>query len=209
MAAIVDNDHKDIHDMYSTSVCVPVTICCFKTHCISFYRTEDEKELLLTAYKAILGLIPKLKRYLPIKEGADHEYFYEVVNVVHSSAHTPCDTSTLMYITQMQGGCNTACSELLRWIKQNMFIYLGAGPNPIRIDLQANDKSMLGLNNPETGCLLILRDVSSMGEVFNNGVLKIWGTKMPIFLYKNHMYNPDNPEEGLFQGLFLVCVSPY
>jgi hypothetical protein len=44
---------------------------------------------------------------------------------------------------------------------------------------------------------------------FNNSVLTIWGTDMPVFLYDDYTYNPDNPEEGLFRGQFLVCVSAY
>jgi hypothetical protein len=48
-----------------------------------------------------------------------------------------------------------------------------------------------------------------MRAAFNNGDLKIWGTDMPIFLYNNYTYNPNDPEEGLFRGPFLVCVSAY
>jgi hypothetical protein len=32
---------------------------------------------------------------------------------------------------------------------------------------------------------------------------------MPVFLYDDYVYNPEDPEEGLFQGPFLVCVSTY
>ena len=31
---------------------------------------------------------------------------------------------------------------------------------------------------------------------------------MPVFLYEGYAYNPEDPEEGLFRGAFLVCVSP-
>ena len=30
---------------------------------------------------------------------------------------------------------------------------------------------------------------------------------MPTFLYEDYTYNPEDPEEGLFRGSFLVCVS--
>jgi hypothetical protein len=33
------------------------------------------------------------------------------------------------------------------------------------------------------------------------------GTQMPVFLYEDYKYNPEDPEEGLFRGAFLVCVS--
>ena len=48
-----------------------------------------------------------------------------------------------------------------------------------------------------------------MRHAFNNGDLQIRGVDMPTFLYKDYNYNPDDPEEGLFQGPFLVCVSAY
>lgn len=44
--------------------------------------------------------------------------------------------------------------------------------------------------------------------MLNTGILKIWGTDMPVFLYDDYMYNPDDPEDGLFKGPFLVCISP-
>jgi hypothetical protein len=87
-------------------------------------------------------------------------------------------------------------------------------------------------NHPEIGCLLIpakylldwdvdtnvyvnrsvrspADNISSVRAAFNNSVLTIWGTDMPVFLYDDYTYNPDNPEEGLFRGQFLVCVSAY
>jgi hypothetical protein len=50
-------------------------------------------------------------------------------------------------------------------------------------------------------------DMSSMRAAFNNGNMKIRGFDMPVFLYDDYAYNPEDPEEGLFQGPFLVCVS--
>jgi len=43
--------------------------------------------------------------------------------------------------------------------------------------------------------------------MFISGVFPIWGTDMPVFLYEDYIYNDEDPEEGLFQGAFLVCVS--
>ena len=48
-----------------------------------------------------------------------------------------------------------ARSEVIRWIKQNMVMYLAAGQNPISFDSQAKDKLLRGLNSLVTGCLLI------------------------------------------------------
>jgi len=48
-----------------------------------------------------------------------------------------------------------------------------------------------------------------MRATYNRGNMKIWGTDMPVFLYDNYMYNPKDPEAGLFKGPFLVCVRPY
>jgi uncharacterized protein YktA (UPF0223 family) len=123
--------------------------------CRRFYNTDEEKELLLTAYRAILDLIPKLKKLVPIQNDLDEEseYFYKVVDAVRSSAHTPC--VVLMYIVQMQGGCNTARSEAIRRIKQNTVAYLAAGRKPVKVDLQTKDKSSRGLNNPDFGRLII------------------------------------------------------
>jgi hypothetical protein len=63
------------------------------THCASIFRKDEEREILLTAYEAILKLIPKLKMLLPIEDDADPHYFYKVVNAVRN-AHTPRDTLT-------------------------------------------------------------------------------------------------------------------
>jgi hypothetical protein len=37
----------------------------------------------------------------------------------------------------------------------------------------------------------------------------IAGFQMPVFLYKDYTYNPEDPKESLFRGTFLVCVSPH
>lgn len=126
----------------------------------------------------------------------------------------------------------TARSEAIRRINQNMFMYLGAGRKPIKIDSQLKDKSLCGLNSLEIGRLIIpaehlpkwdadpnayvarsmrlpVDNISSTMDAFNTGDLKMWGVDMPTFLYNDYTYNPEDPEEGLFQGPFLVCVSPY
>jgi hypothetical protein len=59
-----------------------------------------------------------------------------------------------------------------------------------------------------SGVILMTRRCSTRAA-FSNGNMKICGTDMPVFLYDNYRYNPEDPEEGLFQGPFLVCVSPY
>lgn len=117
-----------------------------------FHRTDEEKELFLTAYKGILSLIPKLKRLLPIQKGTNPNYFYNVMRVV-CSVHTV--RNLLMDIMQMQGACNMAHSKAIRCIKQNIVRYLEAGQVPIKLDTQARDKSLHSLNNPITGQLLI------------------------------------------------------
>ena len=118
-----------------------------------FCRTQQQKDFLITAYKAILGLIPKLRKILPIRGDVDaEEYFYKVVNAVRS-AHIP--HNPLTYITQMQGGCSVARSESIRRIKQNIVVYLGAGRKPVQIDTQMKDKSLRGLNHPQIGRLLV------------------------------------------------------
>ena len=48
-----------------------------------------------------------------------------------------------------------------------------------------------------------------MMAAFNAGDLNIQGTDIPIFLYGDYTYNPDKPEEGLFQRAFFVCVSSH
>jgi len=64
--------------------------------CTSFYRKDEEKGFILTAYKAILDLIPKLKRFLPIEDDTDPDYFYKIVNAVRS-AYTLCDALTQVH----------------------------------------------------------------------------------------------------------------
>jgi hypothetical protein len=119
---------------------------------LSFYRTEDLKEIILTAYRAVLTLIPKLKKFLPFQDNADTELLYNVVAAVRI-AHTP--HSALIYVVQMQRGCSVARSEAIRRIKQSKFDYLAAGQKPVKIDSQIRDKSLHGLNHPEIGRLLI------------------------------------------------------
>jgi hypothetical protein len=123
-----------------------------------------------------------------------------------------------------------ARSKAIRWIKQSTFVYLEAGQKPIKVDLELKDKASHGLNHPDLGWLLIpaerlhdwdphpkmyvnqskrspVDNFPSVRDEFNTRVLKIWGRDMPTFLYEDYMYNPNDPEEGLFRGPFLVCVS--
>ena len=44
---------------------------------------------------------------------------------------------------------------------------------------------------------------------FLSGIYPISGFDMPVFLYEDYTYDPEDPEEGLFRGAFLVCVSPF
>jgi hypothetical protein len=129
--------------------------CINRTHYSLFYRNDDEKEVIMTAYKAILGLVPKLRRLLPIQDDADPAYFYGVVNAVRS-AHTSC--SAQIYATiQMQVGSNMARSEAIRRIKDNMIKYLAAGQRPLKVDpdWQSSNKALHGLNHPLIGHLII------------------------------------------------------
>jgi hypothetical protein len=32
---------------------------------------------------------------------------------------------------------------------------------------------------------------------------------MPVFLYFEYKYDPENPDNGLFRSAYLVCVSGY
>jgi hypothetical protein len=50
--------------------------------------------------------------------------------------------------------------------------------------------------------------MSSTRARYLSGIFSIWGTDMPVFLYEDYTYNEEDPEEGLFRGSFLVCVSP-
>jgi len=44
---------------------------------------------------------------------------------------------------------------------------------------------------------------------FNSGRIQIMGYDMPVFLYHKYKYDPEDPDKGLFQSAFLVCVSGY
>jgi hypothetical protein len=50
--------------------------------------------------------------------------------------------------------------------------------------------------------------MSSMQAAYLSGEFPIMGCHMPVFLYEDYTYNHEDPEEGLFQGAFLVCVRP-
>jgi hypothetical protein len=182
----------------------------------------------LNAYRAILKLIPKFKNILAYQADADTSYFNDVVEAVRK-AHISCDALT--YVIQMQEGCNAARSEAIKRIKDNTIKYLAAGPTPIKVDAQVEHKALCGLNDRNIGRLLIpaealhewdadpdayvtqscetthLLVMSSMRAAYISGVIAIWGVDMPVFLYQDYMYNPEDPEEGLFRGPFLVCVS--
>jgi hypothetical protein len=58
---------------------------------------------------------------------------------------------------QMQVGCNTARSETIKRIKDNMVRYLAAGQNPVMVKVhwQARGKRMIGINDPDVSRLLI------------------------------------------------------
>jgi hypothetical protein len=88
------------------------------------YSSARERGLLLTAYHAIVKLIPKLTNILTYQANVDTDYIYNVISAVHS-AHTSCDAMT--YVIQMQEGCNAAHSEAIKWIKDNTTQYLAAG----------------------------------------------------------------------------------
>jgi hypothetical protein len=111
----------------------------------------------LTAYKAILDFIPKLKKLLPIQDDSDPDYFYGVVNSVRTSAHTPLDALTNDTFLQMQIGCSMARSEAIRRVKDNLVRYLASGRRPVNVDphWHTKDKVLRGLNDPEIGRLLI------------------------------------------------------
>ncbi|KAI0269694.1 hypothetical protein BGY98DRAFT_937693 [Russula aff. rugulosa BPL654] len=61
------------------------------------------------------------------------------------------------------------------------------------INLPVQYKVLHGLNDP-----IICRRAGYL-----SGTLMITSTEMPLFLYENYMYKPDDPEEGLFQGTYL------
>jgi len=108
----------------------------------------------LTAYREILKLIPKLNNILKNQADMNTDYVHKVIDVVRS-AHTSCE-ARCMDVIQMQEGSNTACSEAIRRIKDNMIKYLAAGRTPIQVNIrQVQHKALRGLHNRNIGCLLI------------------------------------------------------
>src|SRR5260221_4359618 len=106
-----DDDDDDVKDLYV--ICY--TLISLITH-RSFYRKDEEKELLLNTYTGILNLIPKLKKVLLLNNNVNEDYLPKVINAVHS-AHTPCDTMTSIvvptlvnYITVLLGECSICCN---------------------------------------------------------------------------------------------------
>jgi hypothetical protein len=132
----------------------------------------------------------------------------------------------------MQEGCNAARSETIKRIKDNTIRYLAAGRTPIKVDAVIEHKALRGLNDRNIGRLLIPAEdlhewdadpdayvdhfrafvysqvLSRTRAAFLSGTFTIWGSDMPVFLYEDYTYNQEDPEEGLFRGPFLVCVSP-
>lgn len=132
----------------------------------------------------------------------------------------------------MQEGVNASRSEAIKRIKDNTIRYLAAGRNPIKVDQLVEHKALRGLNDRNIGRLLIpaedlhewdadpdayvdhprgfvySRVLSRTRAMFLSGEFPIWGSDMPVFLYEDYAYNQEDPEEGLFRGAFLVCVSP-
>src|SRR5258708_23560245 len=93
-----DNDDDNVKDLYV--ICY--TLISLITH-HSFYRKDEEKELLLNAYTGILNLIPKLKKVLPLNNDVDEDYLPKVINVVRS-AHTPYDAMTYSVLYRCKWG---------------------------------------------------------------------------------------------------------
>jgi hypothetical protein len=120
----------------------------------SFYSSVEEKRLYLSAYRAILNLVSELRDIVSAADG-DANYLYDVLNAVRNTHISP---EPLMYDSQMQDGCNAARSEAIRRIKDNTVKYLGSGRTPIVVDAQVDYKALRGLNDPNTGRLLIPAD---------------------------------------------------
>ncbi len=106
-----DNDNDNVKDLYV--ICY--TLISLIMHC-SFYRKDEEKELLLNTYTGILNLIPKLKKVLLLNDDVNEDYLPKVINAVRS-AHTPCDTMTSIvvptlvnYIIVLLGECSICCN---------------------------------------------------------------------------------------------------
>ncbi|KAF8496387.1 hypothetical protein F5888DRAFT_1634920 [Russula emetica] len=119
-----------------------------------------------------------------------------------------------MYVIQMQEGCNAARSEAIKRVKDNTIRYLAAGRTPVEVDAHLKHKVLRGLNDPHIGRLLIPAedlsewdtDPDATRAAFLSGIFTIYGVDMPVFLYKDYTYNPEDPEEGLFRGAYLVCT---
>jgi len=148
-----DDDDDDDDDPYRNVYAIYAIVIHILSPHTPFYSSVEEKALLLTAYREILKLIPKLKNMLPYQVDGDGEYLNCVVDAV-SSAHISCDTMTI--VIQMQEGCNAARSEAIKRIKENTIKYLAAGKTPIQVDVQqVQHKALRGLNERNIGRLLI------------------------------------------------------
>jgi len=143
------------------------------------------------------------------------------------------DTTNIHCPIQMQRGCNIAQSDTFKYVNQFMDKYLNSGTGPVQCDTRTMGKTSCGLNHPQIGWLIILAEyianwddnsewsilrffifilwchICSLKAYFNSGCYQIMGYSMPVLLYEEYKYDPEDPNKGLFQSAFLVCVSEY
>ncbi|TEB31011.1 hypothetical protein FA13DRAFT_1754862 [Coprinellus micaceus] len=147
------------------------------------------------------------------RERMEHEIFLKLMKLCSGleSRIQKASEQEMHYIADMLNkGSSSARSNDTRALKSAIIDWITPPGGALTPPLSRNVKTDRGFFHYTTGELLCPATLDWSDEDtrkgLRNGDIAVSGDSWPIFLYQDHIFNPENPWEGLLQGKLLVTA---
>ncbi|TEB23232.1 hypothetical protein FA13DRAFT_1640163 [Coprinellus micaceus] len=147
------------------------------------------------------------------QERMEHQIFLKLMKLCPGleSRIQKVSEQELHYITDLLNkGSSSARSADTRALKSAVIDWITPPGGALSLPLSRNVKTDWGFFHYTTGRLLCPATLDWSDEDtrkgLRNGDIAVSGDSWPIFLYNDHVFNPENPWEGLLQGKLLVTA---
>ncbi|KAF6749078.1 hypothetical protein DFP72DRAFT_756639, partial [Ephemerocybe angulata] len=140
-------------------------------------------------YRSLLKMVPGLEDRLIVDDTEDESAIFEIANL-------------------LQKGSSSARSDDTKSLKGAILDWIVIDGQPLSPPLARNVKVDRGFNHDRTGSLLcpagLVWSNPECVHMLKNKEMSVPGNHWPLFVYRDEVYDPEEPWKGLFRSKLLL-----